>query len=340
MNKLYLRFSSKVRNTLYHFRTANWHQLKAYNNSLNKSMYTAFFEMLICSWRHGASFENYYELEFHKKNIKERRSLMTTSLRHELTRQVNDDDFVEILKDKKTFSDVFHNMLGRKIYSWKDVLSMNGSDTPEKLIIKHRYGQAGNDIYFPDEFYNWDALISFMKSNHKNPEMYIFEEYISQHIKLHELNPSCVNTLRIITFYNSHEDIEVWGCYLRMGVGKNTDNLAVGGIISLVENDGITRKKAKKKNPFEKDFHHHPLTGVNIVGFEVPYYHEAIQLAKEAAARVPQVRSVGWDVAIGETGPCIIEGNDNSCMCLLQILHADGMRFLADNVCDMTQVYE
>jgi D-alanine-D-alanine ligase-like ATP-grasp enzyme len=43
--------------------------------------------------------------------------------------------------------------------------------------------------------------------------------------------------------------------------------------------------------------------------FQIPFYQEAKKLAVEAATRVPQLRVVGWDVAIQADGPILIEGN-------------------------------
>ena len=42
----------------------------------------------------------------------------------------------------------------------------------------------------------------------------------------------------------------------------------------------------------------------------VPYVKEAFEMALEAALVVPEVRYVGWDIAISEDGPCIMEGNE------------------------------
>ena len=56
----------------------------------------------------------------------------------------------------------------------------------------------------------------------------------------------------------------------------------------------------------------HPLTGVPIVGFEVPLFAEAIEAVKAAAQRIPEVPYVGWDVAIAPDRPVLIEGNYNT----------------------------
>ena len=38
-------------------------------------------------------------------------------------------------------------------------------------------------------------------------------------------------------------------------------------------------------------------------------FKEAVELVKEAAKVIPEVAYVGWDVAVTENGPLIIEGN-------------------------------
>ena len=37
---------------------------------------------------------------------------------------------------------------------------------------------------------------------------------------------------------------------------------------------------------------------------------EAIELTKKAALLVPELGYIGWDVAISDKGPVIVEGND------------------------------
>ena len=38
-------------------------------------------------------------------------------------------------------------------------------------------------------------------------------------------------------------------------------------------------------------------------------FNEAVELVKKAAKVVPEIGYIGWDVAISENGPIIIEGN-------------------------------
>jgi glutathione synthase/RimK-type ligase-like ATP-grasp enzyme len=57
------------------------------------------------------------------------------------------------------------------------------------------------------------------------------------------------------------------------------------------------------------EFTHHPKTNVKIEGFQIPFFKEVKEMVKEAALESDKILVVGWDVAITDEGPLIIEGN-------------------------------
>ncbi len=335
------RLKSKIRNLLYHFKTADFRKLREYNEAVAGTRKLPFLRLLSCSWVHGASFANYYELHFYEMTKPERKEYITTSLRHELTRQVNDPEKARILKDKIRFSHFYRDLLGREVLSWED-LEKPLPAPAGRIVVKPVFGQAGEGIHFPkQQFASRQEIRDYIGRTVKNPQEYLCEEYIVQHSALARLNPFSLNTLRIVTFYDEIvEKAEVWGVLLRLGVDRETDNLATGGIAAPVGHDGIVSGPAVGKHPLTAAYDTHPVTGEAITGFAVPHYHEAVALAGEAALRLKEVRSIGADVAITEQGPCLLEGNDNWCMTLLQIPYRRGLRHLADTVCDMSAVYD
>ena len=140
----------------------------------------------------------------------------------------------------------------------------------------------------------------------------LFESYIEQHSCLKQIYPGSINTIRIVTFVNGSKEVEVWGTTIRMGVNKSVDNFSMGGISANIDiNSGIINTKARYKSPFQCEYDIHPVTGENITGVEIPYWAETIETIKKAALEVPEVRTIGWDIAITPQGPTLIEGNDN-----------------------------
>lgn len=339
------KLKSKIRNLLYHIRIADFRKLREYNHYVFGKRKLMFLELLSHSWMYGASFENYYELQFFKKSRTECRQYLTSSLRHELTRQVNDPCEALVLKDKVRFSEVFEDILGRRVMTFDEIKRQMHdpySISINEVVIKPIKGQAGQGIIFPmQNFTSLRQLHDYVISTVKKPDEYLYEERIIQHSALNKLNPSSLNTLRIVTYYDeSINKVDVWSVVLRIGIKARTDNFATGGIAVLVDHRGVVCQPAIIKHPSGERFHIHLVSGEKITGCIIPYYDQAIALAKQAAMRIPKVRSIGWDVAITETGPYMLEGNDNWCMTLFQLPGGEGLRHLANSVCNMFSVYE
>jgi hypothetical protein len=53
----------------------------------------------------------------------------------------------------------------------------------------------------------------------------------------------------------------------------------------------------------------HPDSGRAFLGFAIPRWAEALELARSAHAHFPSVHFVGWDIAILQEGPALVEAN-------------------------------
>ena len=58
-------------------------------------------------------------------------------------------------------------------------------------------------------------------------------------------------------------------------------------------------------------FTEHPVSKTRFENFTIPFFNQVKELVVEAAGLVPSIRLVGWDVAIGESEPFLIEGNSD-----------------------------
>ena len=65
---------------------------------------------------------------------------------------------------------------------------------------------------------------------------------------------------------------------------------------------------------------------MKIVGFQIPFWKETLELVREAALLQTGNRSVGWDIAITDIGPELIEGNHNWCKLLWQLPVQRGLK--------------
>lgn len=121
--------------------------------------------------------------------------------------------------------------------------------------------------------------------------------------------------------------MDLLGCRLRLGITKNVDNLASGGIAAAVdEKSGIVNTAGFYSDLTKSPELNHPISGMPIKGYQIPYWSEIIQMVKEVAMLHPQNRSIGWDIAITENGPELIEGNHDWCKLVYQLPVQKGLK--------------
>lgn len=267
-------------------------------------------DMMVCSVLYQAGYLEYQEYEFYLLNHKQRKTFMTTGKAHQIIMKYNQRDHRYKFSDKTAFNDIFKDFIGR------DYLDVRES-TPEELqafMQRHPIVMAKrNDAMMGDGVERVDAKdIKDYTAFHEAllaQRQFLVEEYFVQHEAMSSLYPDSVNTLRVITFFDG-ETVHVLEGVLKIGNGGNLDNFAAGGMYTLLDEHGVVKYPAfdKKTIAYTK----HPITQTQIVGFQVPNYDLLIETLDRAARVVPEIQYVGWDVAIGQHKPALIEGNYNT----------------------------
>ncbi len=144
---------------------------------------------------------------------------------------------------------------------------------------------------------------------------FIFQETIKQHHDLDQLNSSCLNTVRIDTFVDNNGEANIISAYLRMSINNHfVDNISSGGCqVGINLQTGKLKKFAYGpiKNIGVKVLTEHPGSKIVFENFDIPFFPRVKELVRNASKYMPGLRLVGWDVAIGESGPVLIEGNSD-----------------------------
>jgi hypothetical protein len=178
-----------------------------------------------------------------------------------------------------------------------------------KIVLKSIFGERGMRIeVISVRDLDSQAIIKRLAATGND----FVEEYIIQHKDLMRLAPSAINTLRIVTQLNNNNEVDILSTLLRISINSAIDNWSAGNIAAPINpTTGIIECPACYKDITKPDEYYHPITGVEIVGFKIPYWKESLQLAKDAALFNKNNRSIGWDIAITDNGPDLIEGNHN-----------------------------
>lgn len=142
--------------------------------------------------------------------------------------------------------------------------------------------------------------------------LYLLQEYIPQHQTMAALHPSSVNTIRLVTV-NRDGEVSLLASAQRIGAhGKPVDNWAAGGVIVPIDPEsGRLGPEGFFKPGYGGRVRTHPDSGISFEGYELPFFQESLGLVKKLHGFLPNIYSIGWDVAITPSGPTIVEGNDD-----------------------------
>lgn len=269
---------------------------------------------------HGVQLIDYLQYNFYWKRKVERRKFICYGQFMEIVKKCNKKEFFLFFDNKPLFNEKFSEYIGRKwIDSTKCTYEQfcDFTSSINVFFAKPIDGMCGRGARIIEIKENTDLRECY---DGLKAERCILEEIVHQHQSIAEFNESSVNTLRLITFVCADGEVKVMGAIFRMGrKGKVADNFHYHGIVAIVDVDtGIICTTG-----VDRDFKRyvvHPDSLKPIVGFIIPFWSEVLETVKKAAKVVPEVRYVGWDIAVGEDGQIImIEGNKTPDQDVMQV---------------------
>ncbi|MGO4386937.1 sugar-transfer associated ATP-grasp domain-containing protein [Microvirga sp. 2YAF29] len=151
------------------------------------------------------------------------------------------------------------------------------------------------------------SLVHYLKDDRG----FLIQEIVVQSDEYAVFSPSSLNTVRCLTFLGQSREPEVAAVSLRMGNGR-----------SVVDNDGIycgvDLKTHRLLGPGLTDdddgfavqiFEKHPVSDVTLPGHRLNRLNDIFEVCKLAHQALGGPMTIGWDVAMTDAGPCIMEGN-------------------------------
>ena len=272
----------------------------------NKSVFYVKMDMIKNFLQYGIGYTDYLKSDYINLSKEQKKTYVTTKSYYKILKYLNNNEYKATMADKVIFNKIFKDYLGRE---WIDLEVSTLEQFKEFVKNKENvFAKLPNDfgahgirkIVVKNE--NLDALYTELKEK----GLFLIEEEIIQHEELNKLNPFAVNPYRLVTLVkdgkaylmadalriNIDDDIAV-GCndaYMRLGED--------GKICSNVIDD------------YANIYTEHPIKKVKFDTVTIPFVKESWELALKAALEVPEVRYVGWDIAITNNGPVIMEGNE------------------------------
>ena len=159
---------------------------------------------------------------------------------------------------------------------------------------------------------------------------FIIQERVMQHEEMNRLNPTSLNTLRILS-YRLGQEVYILYVVVRIGrKGKNVDNETAGGINADIDLSSGTILNCAFGTPSEKRIFKTDV-GTTLKGFHIPGYDKLISSVKDLHLRLPYFNLVGWDFGIDKLeNPILIEWN--RCPDLSQTAHGPAFGDMTEEI--------
>lgn len=317
----------------YYIKQMDWTLLNKFltftSNNTGKSKIRLLLESVGDVYSYNTSILEYFQFGFYDKTKQERSEWIGTGGMYEFQLIENPPKERVILDDKGLFYKNYGEFIRHQVLTVEEVESHSSSldklyQEHDKIVLKDAHGKGGKQVkIISTSQVKKEELAAYMHKHNYD----IVESFVVQHPDLNKLSPSAVNTVRIITQLREHNEVEILGCRMRISVNCPVDNLASGNLAATIdEKTGIINGPGVYSDITKPSVTVHPVTNVTIVGYQIPYWRETIDLVKKAALKHTQNRSIGWDVVITSDGPELIEGNHDWCKLLWQLPAEKGLK--------------
>lgn len=294
---------------------------KTVSKKYRVSQIKVIIDMIICSLKYGSMWTEYGDLDFYDRTADNKASYITTFFNFKLYDAINEKEFREVFHEKILFLEKFKNFINRAWIS-TDTLSDEKIKTflriYPNIVAKTSHGDSGKEVEVinitPND--DLDMILEYIKSKKFN----LIEEQIFNCDELMKLNPTSLNTLRIVTV-KTGETVNILFTGIRVGgIGSKIDNISQGGRVARINREtGVIESHfyAKSSSYSVEDINDR----ATAIGIQIPRWTEVIEIVKKAALIVPQIGIVAWDVAIGAGGIEVVEGNESFGSVIMQLYY-------------------
>jgi Sugar-transfer associated ATP-grasp len=198
-------------------------------------------------------------------------------------------------------------------------------------------GPAAEDsnmfVTLAGERYDAASLIAFAQDTadlkrHRpdaNQRAFLIEERIRPHPTLAAFIGPTLCSVRIQTIIAVDGSPKIIAAVFKLQPKPvGVDHLIYGAVGCWVDLDSGVLTGGRTRDGLE-DSTTIPGTGTSFIGFQLPEWPRAKELALRAAAAFPWARSIGWDIGISDRGPVLIEGNEEWSPSLIQMPAPHGL---------------
>jgi hypothetical protein len=164
--------------------------------------------------------------------------------------------------------------------------------------------------------------------NRLSAGIWLVQPQIRSHPEIVRVSSKALCTARIMTVLDDPNPSFLAGFHAFTTSDVQSDAWANGSIFVGIDQESLTLQQdgfyslSQKNHAITQD---HPQSGVAFKGMELPWIQEAVKLCLDAHKLLYSNFILGWDIAITERGPLIVEINENPGIKAIQCTNA-GLR--------------
>lgn len=145
-------------------------------------------------------------------------------------------------------------------------------------------------------------------------KMILFESLIKQTEQMSNINSSSVNTVRMMTALYPNNEVKLMAAFIKIGrAGSCVDNAGSGGNVDCA----VDIETGKLYNALQfnswtdvKPIEKHPDSGTQLNGLKIDNWNMIKERVLAMQGQIPYLKTIGWDVALTDDGPVIVEINN------------------------------
>lgn len=289
----------------------------------------------------GLTRDEYYDFEFEKRSDDFRKSFLGLNEQRFYLDYLNPVRYYSLARNKYIAHKMLENTGVRKsqLYCYympearyiksdenaaniQEVLHILEAKSVNECVIKTTESSHGDNVWVIKAIeYNEDDAImtrfddkTIKLSEVLGKEPLIFESVVRQTKQFAAFNESSVNTVRFMTTLYPDGSAKVIATFIKIGrAGKCVDNAGDGGNVDVcVDTETGEVKYAIQYDGWRhiKDIEKHPDSGNQLNGVVIENWDNIKAEVIKFQQAFPYCKAAGWDIAITDQGPVVIEVND------------------------------
>ena len=160
-------------------------------------------DVVKCGLKYGAGFNDYLLCEFYNLTDAQRATYITRSVNNTLVSLLNDREYYHFFDNKSEFYTTFGKYIGRQWLDFGKATQKEFEDfmaSRDTIMVKPDSSSGGFGVnkLSKGDFPSLAAMYQKLKEEHIG----VIEDVLQQHEVLNQLNPSSINTLRVVTILN------------------------------------------------------------------------------------------------------------------------------------------